>query len=104
LRLFDKGPTAEEQAEAIAKVRKAIGENPELLNLMGEFRELLEKKGFELGAKPSFTQMMKLLADKDVRDHGNKLKTYLETNDTGLTQKEIATVSGAYLFGNKDIQ
>ena len=42
------------------------------------------------------TQMFKLLADKDIREHGAKFKHFLETTDTGLTQNEIATVSGAF--------
>ncbi|KGR09800.1 hypothetical protein MEM_03277 [Candida albicans L26] len=104
LRFFDKGPTAEEQAQALEKVSKVVAENPELYKLMVEFKQLLEKKGFETGAKPSMTQMFKLLADKDIREHGAKFKHFLETTDTGLTQNEIATVSGAFLFKNKDIK
>lgn len=104
LRFFDKGPTAEEKAQALEKVSKVVAENPELYKLMVEFKQLLEKKGFETGAKPSMTQMFKLLADKDIREHGAKFKHFLETTNTGLTQNEIATVSGAFLFKNKDIK
>lgn len=104
LRFFDKGPTPEEQAQAIAKVRKVLDENPELYNLMVEFKELLEKKGFTTGEKPSTMQMIKLLSDRDIREHGSRFKKFLETNDTGLTQQEIATVSGAFMFGNQEVK
>ncbi|KAL6452083.1 hypothetical protein SBY92_003393 [Candida maltosa Xu316] len=104
LRFFDKGPSPEEQAQAIAKVRKVMDENPELYQLVLEFKDLLEKKGFETGEKPSMSQMFQLLADKDIREQGAKFKKFLETNDTGLSQNEFATFSGAFLFKNKDIK
>ena len=61
-----------------------VAENPELYKLMVEFKQLLEKKGFETGAKPSMTQMFKLLADKDIREHGAKFKHFwkLQTQDS----------------------
>lgn len=104
LRFFDKGPSPEEQAKAIAKVRKVLDENPELYNLMVDFKDLLQKKGFETGVTPSAMQMFKLLPDKDIREHGSRFKKFLETTDTGLTQEEIATVSGAFMFGNQEVK
>ncbi|KAI5949925.1 hypothetical protein KGF54_005403 [Candida jiufengensis] len=102
---FDKKlPSKEEQDAAFNKIKKVLSENPELMELTIEFKKILDKKGLlSNGGKPSITQMMKLLADKEVRDHGSKLKEFLDSKDTGLTKDELATITGAYMFQGKDI-
>ncbi|KAI5952044.1 hypothetical protein CANMA_005123 [Candida margitis] len=101
---FDKAPSAEQQEQAFTKVKKILSENPELMQLTVEFKELLSKKGLLSSGKPSISQMMKLLADKEVREHGAKLKNFLDSKETGLTQEELATLTGAYMFQNKDLK
>ncbi|CAK9441089.1 uncharacterized protein LODBEIA_P49580 [Lodderomyces beijingensis] len=100
---FNKGPTPEEQEQALAKVRKALEAHPELRQLTMDFKTLLEGKGLLAQGRPSMTQMMRLLTDKDVIAHGAKLKKFLDTNDTGLTKDELATITGAYMFQGKEI-
>ncbi|CAD1811492.1 hypothetical protein FOB58_003588 [Candida parapsilosis] len=101
---FDKAPSPEQQEQAFNKVKKIMSENPELMQLTVEFKELLSKKGLLSTGKPSISQMMKLLADKEVREHGAKLKNFLDSKETGLTQEELATLTGAYMFQNKDLK
>lgn len=101
---FDKAPSPEQQEQAFNKVKKILSENPELMQLTVEFKELLSKKGLLSSGKPSISQMMKLLADKEVREHGAKLKNFLDSKETGLTQEELATLTGAYMFQNKDLK
>ncbi|KAI5953082.1 hypothetical protein KGF57_004074 [Candida theae] len=101
---FDKAPSPEQQEQAFSKVKKILSENPELMQLTVEFKELLSRKGLLSSGKPSITQMMKLLADKEVREHGAKLKKFLDSQETGLTQEELATLTGAYMFQNKDLK
>ncbi|EDK46122.1 hypothetical protein PVL30_004026 [Lodderomyces elongisporus] len=103
VQFFGKSPSQEEQAQAILKVQKVISEHPELKQLTLEFKELLDKKGLLANGKPSMTQMMKILTDKDIIAHGTKLKKYLDDNKTGITKEEMATLTGAYMFQGKDI-
>ncbi|KAI5962074.1 uncharacterized protein KGF55_003149 [Candida pseudojiufengensis] len=100
----NKAPSKEEQDAAFGKIKKVLSEHPELMQLTVEFKEILDKKGLLSTGKPSITQMMKLLADKEVREHGAKLKNFLDSKDTGLTQDELATITGAYMFQGKDIK
>ena len=101
---FDKAPSPEQQEQAFNKVKKILSENPELMQLTVEFKELLSQKGLLASGKPSITQMMKILADKEVREHGAKLKNFLDSTETGLIQEELATLTGAYMFQNKDLK
>ncbi|KAI3402647.1 hypothetical protein KGF56_004528 [Candida oxycetoniae] len=104
VQFFNKSPSAEEQQQTFAKVKKVLEEHPQLRQLTLEFKTLLEAKGLLVTGKPSMSQMMKLLTDKDIIAHGKKLKDYLESEDTGLTKDELATITGAYMFQGKDLQ
>ncbi|CAI5759640.1 unnamed protein product [Candida verbasci] len=101
---FKAAPSPEETAATVEKVKKALQENPELMKLTLEFKQLLTKKGLmnQSNLKPSLTTMMKLLSDSEIREHGNKLKKFLDESNINISKEELAVLNGA-MFKGKDI-
>lgn len=96
------GEFTEEQAERIKRFGDVLKANPELSQLLDGFQTLLVEKGIQTAGKPpSLTQMMKMLADKDIRDHLSQLKDCLERSDVKINQQDLNALTDFYLAQKK---
>lgn len=81
----------------VLKVQDVISklhQHPEIRDLLDEFQKVLLTKGFDPTQQPSFTQVMKLFSDKDVRglvvrlkDQFEKAGIQISPDDMGLFMK-----------------
>lgn len=83
--------------EDVLKVQDVVSkvqQHPHIRELLNEFQEIIVKKGFNPQEPPSITQVMRLFADKEVRELISKLKDAFEeagikisADDMGLFMK-----------------
>ena len=84
--------------ETIQKFTETLRTNPELGNLLSGFQTLLAEKGIATdGQPPSMTQMMRIMADKDIRDHLGKLKQALDDANIQITQQDLSALTDIYM-------
>ncbi|ODV77709.1 uncharacterized protein CANTADRAFT_35064, partial [Suhomyces tanzawaensis NRRL Y-17324] len=88
---------SEEQAKTISQFGETLKNNPELAKLLDGFQSLLATKGIATGGQPpSLTQMMKILADKDIREHLSKLKAVLDASNIKINQQDLSALTDLY--------
>lgn len=86
-----------EEAERVSNVINVFRENPEIRSLLDDFQKLLAEKGLQPdGNKPTMFQMMKILADKDVKASLMKLKEALDSANIQLTQDDLNAFMNLY--------
>ncbi|KAK6456643.1 uncharacterized protein RJT20DRAFT_126656 [Scheffersomyces xylosifermentans] len=96
------GEFSEEQAARVKQFAETLKNNPELSQLLDGFQTLLVNKGIQTAGKPpSLTQMMKMLTDKDIRDHLTKLKDCLEKSNIQINQQDLNALTDYYLSQKK---
>ncbi|KAK6465894.1 hypothetical protein DFJ63DRAFT_317074 [Scheffersomyces coipomensis] len=106
LKFFNNKPSSKEvsaeQAETIKKFGETLKNNPEIFGLIEGFKDLLERKGIQTGGKPpSMTQMMRIIADKEFRDHLSKLKDALEAANINIKQEDLGTLTEFFMSQSK---
>lgn len=86
-----------EEAQRVSNVINVFRENPEIRSLLDDFQNLLAEKGLQPdGKQPSMFQMMKILADKDVKASLLKLKEALDGANIQLTQEDLNAFMNLY--------
>ncbi|KAF3993594.1 hypothetical protein FT663_00264 [Candidozyma haemuli var. vulneris] len=62
----------------VQDVVSKVQQHPHIRELLNEFQDIIVKKGFNPNEQPSITQVMRLFADKEVRQLISKLKDAFE--------------------------
>ncbi|KAG7665555.1 uncharacterized protein J8A68_000957 [[Candida] subhashii] len=100
-----EAPEKEDPQVALLKVVKAFQQNPQLMQLTREFKDILEKKGLfplpEGQTTPSMKILIKMISDSEIRDHIEKLRTAMAENGIDISDKDFAQIAGNLTFLNK---
>ncbi|KAK6201565.1 uncharacterized protein RJT21DRAFT_120621 [Scheffersomyces amazonensis] len=101
----DKSEPTAEQLEKIQKFTETIRTNPEIGQLLNGFKDLLEVKGMSTGGKPpTITQMMRIFADKDIREQLSKLKDAFEKANIQVKQDDLSVFTDVFLSHQKNTE
>lgn len=85
------------EEERVKKIISVFRENPEIKTVLDEFQKLLAEKGLQPdGNQPTMVQMMKILADKEVKTALMKLKGALDSANVQLTQEDLNAFMNLY--------
>lgn len=86
-----------DEAQRVGNVINVFRQNPEIRTLLDDFQKLLAEKGLQPdGKQPTMFQMMKILADKDVKASLLKLKEALDGANIQLTQEDLNAFMNLY--------
>lgn len=86
-----------EEAQRVGNLINVFRQNPEIRSLLDDFQNLLAEKGLQPdGKQPTMFQMMKILADKDVKASLLKLKEALDGANIQLTQEDLNAFMNLY--------
>ena len=86
-----------EEADKVSNIINVFKQNPEIRSLLDDFQNLLTQKGLQPdGKQPTMFQMMKIMADKDVKASLLKLKEALDAANIQLTQEDLNAFMNLY--------
>ncbi|KAK8443013.1 hypothetical protein ACI3LY_002818 [Candidozyma auris] len=80
--------------EDILKVQDVVSkvqQHPHIRELLNEFQDIIVKKGFNPNEQPSFTQVMRLFADKEVRQLISKLKDAFDEAGIKVSPEDMSS-------------
>lgn len=66
-----------------------LNQHPEIRELLAELQTILVNKGFNPEVQPSFTEIMKLFADKEVRELAKRLKGSLDKAGIEISPEDM---------------
>lgn len=79
--------------QRMAELQESVINAPEVKELLKEFRDLMVKKGFNAEAPPSIMQMVKLMADSDIRNHLGKIQEAFDKAGIKIGPEDFKTFS-----------
>lgn len=91
-----KTPDGEEltpHLQRMAELQESVLKAPEVKELLKEFRDLMIKKGFNTEASPSLMQMVKLMADSEVRNHLGRIQEAFDKAGIKISPEDFKTFS-----------
>lgn len=81
--------TGFEEDEKLKEIVEKLRSNPEIAQILQEFQSTIIEKGFDPLRPPSMMEMMRLFAQKEVRELAAKLKTKLDEAGIVLSPEHI---------------
>lgn len=73
----------------VQDVVSKVQQHPHIRELLNEFQDIIVKKGFNPNEQPSFTQVMRLFADKEVRELISRLKVAFDEAGIKISQDDL---------------
>lgn len=80
---------SDKESLKIQELVTKLNQNPEIRDILDQFQKLLVAKGFNPNQPPSFMEMMKLFAQKDVRELASKLKNKFDEAGIQISPEDM---------------
>lgn len=92
---FASNSTGSEE-QKVQEIITKLSSNPEIREILNEFQNLLQSKGFNPEKPPSLMEMMRLFADKEVRALAGKLKGKFDEEGIAITPEQLNLFMGLF--------
>ncbi|QBM90139.1 hypothetical protein METSCH_E03790 [Metschnikowia aff. pulcherrima] len=93
-RFASNSPVADEAS--VAKLVGKLNENPEIREILEQFQVLLVSKGLNPEKPPSMMEVMRLFADKEVRELAGKLKAKFDDAGIQISPDQMSLFMGMF--------